>query len=302
MTVQSGQSITVIFTTRTFSSGAATNATGTPAGTLYLNGTVNGATVTVTNVTTGIYTASVTLPTLAVKDEVELVIAATVAGVSDNAVIWGDSKDVLVDSSGDVTFNNTSIATVTSVTNAVTANTTQLAGQTVTAAAGVTFPTSVASPTNITAGTITTTTNLTNAPTAGDFTTAMKTSLNASTPASVTTVTGNVNGSVGSVFGAVGSVTGNIGGSMAGSVVGSVGSVLAGGLIDLTVTTFAEPTSVVGATATLKDMINWLKLLSRNLITQTSTTETVFKDDGTTVVSTSTDSDNGTIFSRGRWS
>lgn len=42
-----------------------------------------------------------------------------------------------------------------------------------------------ASPTNITAGTITTVTNLTNAPTAGDFTAAMKTSLNAATPASV---------------------------------------------------------------------------------------------------------------------
>ena len=40
----------------------------------------------------------------------------------------------------------------------------------------------LATPTNITAGTITNVTNLTNAPTAGDFTTAMKTSLNASTP------------------------------------------------------------------------------------------------------------------------
>jgi hypothetical protein len=56
-------------------------------------------------------------------------------------------------------------------------NATQLAGQTITAAAGVTFPTSVASPTNITAGTITTVTNLTNAPTAGDFTATMKTSI-----------------------------------------------------------------------------------------------------------------------------
>jgi hypothetical protein len=81
------------------------------------------------------------------------------------------------------------VDTATSVTNRVTANTDQLAGQTVTAAAGVTFPASVASPTNITAGTIT---NLTNAPTNGDFTTAMKTSLNAATPASVV-------GSVGSV-------------------------------------------------------------------------------------------------------
>jgi hypothetical protein len=71
----------------------------------------------------------------------------------------------------------------------VNANATQFAGQTITAAAGVTIPSSIASPTNITAGTITTVTttttatNLTNAPTAGDFTATMKTSLNAATPA-----------------------------------------------------------------------------------------------------------------------
>jgi len=56
-------------------------------------------------------------------------------------------------------------------------NATQLAGQTITAAAGATFPSSVASPTNITGGTITTVTNLTNAPTSGDLTATMKTSV-----------------------------------------------------------------------------------------------------------------------------
>jgi hypothetical protein len=60
----------------------------------------------------------------------------------------------------------------------INANATQFAGQTITAAAGVTLPSSVASPTNITAGTITTVTNLTNAPTAGDFTATMKASIN----------------------------------------------------------------------------------------------------------------------------
>jgi len=46
-----------------------------------------------------------------------------------------------------------------------------------------TFPSgTVANTTNITAGTITTATNLTNAPTAGDFTATMKTSLNNATP------------------------------------------------------------------------------------------------------------------------
>ncbi len=61
-----------------------------------------------------------------------------------------------------------------------------------------------------TATTATTCTNITNAPTNGDFTAAMKTSLNASTPASIT-------GACGSVTGAVGSVTGNVGGNVVGS-------------------------------------------------------------------------------------
>lgn len=77
--------------------------------------------------------------------------------------------------------------------------------QAVTAAAGVTFPTSIASPTNITAGTITTVTNLTNAPTVGDFTATMKTSIGTAVAASaVASVTGNVGGNV---AGSVGSVT-----------------------------------------------------------------------------------------------
>ena len=54
----------------------------------------------------------------------------------------------------------------------------------------------LATPTNITAGTITTVTNLTNAPTAGDFTATMKTSLNAATPASVTGAVGSVTAGV----------------------------------------------------------------------------------------------------------
>lgn len=85
--------------------------------------------------------------------------------------------------------------------------------------------------------TATTATNLTNAPTNGDFTAAMKTSLNASTPASITgavgsvtgNVGGNVTGSVGSVVGAVGSVTGAVGsvtGNVGGNVVGTVASVV----------------------------------------------------------------------------
>jgi hypothetical protein len=75
----------------------------------------------------------------------------------------------------------------------------------------VTFPTTatLASTTNITAGTITTATtatNLTNAPTAGDFTATMKTSIGTAVAASaVASVTGNVGGNV---TGSVGSIAG----------------------------------------------------------------------------------------------
>jgi hypothetical protein len=100
MSVRSAQSVTKVFTTRRFDTGAATNADSTPAGTLYVNGTANGATVTVTNITTGVYKAAVTLPTLAVGDVVDLRISATVNAVTDNAVVWVDAKDIVIDSAG----------------------------------------------------------------------------------------------------------------------------------------------------------------------------------------------------------
>ncbi len=121
MSVRTGQSITTEFTTRAFATGAATNADSTPTGTLYLNGTANGATVTVTNVATGLYKAAVTMPTLAVGDVVAILIAATVSSISDNAKIWEDSADVALDSSGRVLLQPTqtgvTIPTVTTLTN-----------------------------------------------------------------------------------------------------------------------------------------------------------------------------------------
>jgi len=65
-----------------------------------------------------------------------------------------------------------SVGSVAAGVNAI-----QFAGQTVVAAGSVTLPSTVASTTNITGGTMTTTTNLTNAPTAGDLTATMKTSV-----------------------------------------------------------------------------------------------------------------------------
>lgn len=100
MSVRSGQSITKTFTTRVFATGVATNADSTPTGTLYVNGTADAASVTVSNITTGLYKAAVTLPTLAVGDVVDLRINATVSSVTDNAVIWTDTKDIDLGATG----------------------------------------------------------------------------------------------------------------------------------------------------------------------------------------------------------
>jgi hypothetical protein len=53
MTVKSAQSVTWPFDVANPTTGAAANADSLPTGTLYVNGTANAATVTVTNVTTG---------------------------------------------------------------------------------------------------------------------------------------------------------------------------------------------------------------------------------------------------------
>lgn len=114
---------------------------------------------------------------------------------------------------------------------------------------------------------------------------------------SVTGAVGSVTGAVGSVTGAVGSVTGNVGGN----VTGSVASVLTGGLIDLTSTTYAESSGIPAATSSLKDDLVYLKTLARNKITQTSTTSTLRNDGDSGNVGTSTVSDDGATFTRGKW-
>ena len=103
MTVRASQSITRVFTLRRTDTQAAANADSLPTGTLYVNGTADAATVTVTNITTGVYKAAVTMPSgLVIGDAVDLRINATVNSVSDNAVIWQDLVDVAINSSGHV--------------------------------------------------------------------------------------------------------------------------------------------------------------------------------------------------------
>lgn len=63
----------------------------------------------------------------------------------------------------------------------------------------------------------------------------------------------------------------------------------------------SDITAVPAITGSIKSAINWLYCLARNKRTQTATTELVLKDDGTTTLGTSTKSDDGTTFSRGKY-
>ena len=67
-------------------------------------------------------------------------------------------------------------------------------------------------------------------------------------------------------------------------------------------TALSDIAAVPAMTASALSGLNWLFALARNKLTQTSTTQTLKKDDGTTTVGTATVSDDGTTFTRNEWS
>lgn len=56
------------------------------------------------------------------------------------------------------------------------------------------------------------------------------------------------------------------------------------------------------AAATLLQAMSWMYMMGRNQREQTATTHTLRKNDSTTAVATSTESDDGTVFTRGKFS
>lgn len=70
---------------------------------------------------------------------------------------------------------------------------------------------------------------------------------------------------------------------------------------DLTTTANAESTAVPASNASLSAKIAWIFTLARNKLTQSSTTTTLYADNESSIVSTSTVSDSGTTFTRGEY-
>jgi hypothetical protein len=74
------------------------------------------------------------------------------------------------------------------------------------------------------------------------------------------------------------------------------------GVLDvLTVDTFDEPSSVPAATTNIQEMIHWMFTLSRNKLTQTSSTFTVRNDADSGNISTAGVADDGTTFTRNEY-
>ena len=65
--------------------------------------------------------------------------------------------------------------------------------------------------------------------------------------------------------------------------------------------TFTALTSVPAITSDVLNGINWVFTLARDKVTQTATSQVVYKDDGTTTLGTATVSDDGTVFTRGKF-
>ncbi len=199
---------------------------------------------------------------------------------------------------------------------------------------------------------IPTVTNLTNAPSNGDFTSTMKTSLNNATP--VVTVSDKTgfslsSGGVQAIWDALTSAlttSGSIGKWIVDKLDVVVSTRLASSSytapptavqnrqemdsnstklanLDATVSsrstvttaqvnaeivdalstdTYAEPSSVPAANASIVAKLGWLFTLGRNKITQTDSTQTVYADNGSTPIATATVSDDGTTATRNKMS
>jgi len=122
------------------------------------------------------------------------------------------------------------------------------------------------------------------------------------TTAFTTTFTGNLTGNVGgNVTGSVGSIgtNGITSSSIATDAITSTG-LAASAVTEIWSQAMTELSAVPAVTGTALAALTWCFEMARNKYTETSTTGTLFKDDGSTTLATVTVSDDGTTFTRGK--
>lgn len=87
-------------------------------------------------------------------------------------------------------------------------------------------------------------------------------------------------------------------------IFGESGNDLAESVIEPNVNqeTFSELTSVPPSNTTITNMIRWLYIQARNKITQDGSTQRIYADNGSTIIGSSSVSDDGTTATRGEFS
>ena len=156
MTVKTGSAWAGTFVTLDATGALATPSSG-PAGVLYVDGTANAATVTITG--SNPYKWAVTLPSLTAGQRVDMYITGTIGTIATAGIVASAQADTTLLSDG--------VAVASIANGAITAD--AIAADAIDADALKTdaitkIQNGLATPTNITAGTITTVTNLTNLP------------------------------------------------------------------------------------------------------------------------------------------
>lgn len=95
MSVKTGQDVRALFVTSSASTGAAASPSSSPVGILYINGASNAAAVIMTKLATGVFAASVTMPSLSAGDSTALRVSACVDGVQGEGIVWQDLADTI---------------------------------------------------------------------------------------------------------------------------------------------------------------------------------------------------------------
>lgn len=90
--VKTGASVALEFLV-TNETGALSNSDTAPIAVLVKNSVDTATVVTIANISTGVYSASVTMPALAAGDIMQIRVAATIGGVTTGGIIWRDDAD-----------------------------------------------------------------------------------------------------------------------------------------------------------------------------------------------------------------
>lgn len=258
------------------------------------------ATDAVTEIQSGLATAA---NLAVVAGYLDTEIAAILADTNELQVDWanGGRLDLILDARASQTSVDDLPTNAELATALGTADDAVLAQVALVKAQTDLIPAAPASTTNITAGTITTVTNLTNAPTNGDLTATMKTSITTAATAA-TPIAASVAGNVGgNVVGSVGSVTGLTASNLDATISSRAtpAQVNAEVVDALNVDAYAEPgLGAPGASISLAAKIGYMYKAWRNRTSQTATTYSLYNDDASTVDQKATTSDDGTTFER----